>query len=78
MRPAIIVNAKVFLVPGSDGTCRAVRQAMALGIPYLRVVPSADMAAMTPPSPLSMANASALSNHDAANLYEASSCMAQL
>ncbi|MCX5895758.1 MAG: glycosyltransferase family 4 protein [Proteobacteria bacterium] len=29
------LNFKVFLVPGSDGSCRAVREAMALGIPVI-------------------------------------------
>jgi glycosyltransferase involved in cell wall biosynthesis len=29
------LNFKVFLVPGSDGACRAVREAMALGIPVI-------------------------------------------
>ena len=29
------LDAKVFLVPGSDGTCRAVREAMAMGKPVL-------------------------------------------
>lgn len=29
------LDAKVFLVPGSDGTCRAVREAMASGIPVV-------------------------------------------
>jgi len=28
-------DAKVFLVPGSDGTCRAVREALALGVPVI-------------------------------------------
>lgn len=28
-------DAKVFLVPGSDGTCRAVREALALGVPVV-------------------------------------------
>lgn len=28
-------DAKVFMVPGSDGTCRAVREALALGIPVI-------------------------------------------
>jgi glycosyltransferase involved in cell wall biosynthesis len=28
-------DLKVFLVPGSDGTCRAVREAMAMGIPVV-------------------------------------------
>lgn len=29
------LNFKIFLVPGSDGACRAVREAMALGIPVI-------------------------------------------
>jgi glycosyltransferase involved in cell wall biosynthesis len=29
------LNFKVFLVPGSDGSCRAVREAMAMGIPII-------------------------------------------
>ena len=29
------LDVKVFLVPGSDGTCRAVREAMAAGIPVV-------------------------------------------
>jgi glycosyltransferase involved in cell wall biosynthesis len=29
------MNAKIFLVPGSDGSCRAVREAMALGVPIV-------------------------------------------
>jgi len=29
------LDVKVFLVPGSDGTCRAVRQAMAVGMPII-------------------------------------------
>jgi glycosyltransferase involved in cell wall biosynthesis len=29
------LNFKVFLVPGSDGACRAVREAMAMGIPVI-------------------------------------------
>jgi len=29
------LNFKVFLMPGSDGSCRAVREAMALGIPVI-------------------------------------------
>ena len=29
------LDAKVFLVPGSDGTCRAVREALAMGLPVL-------------------------------------------
>ena len=29
------MDAKVFLVPGSDGTCRAVREALAMGVPGL-------------------------------------------
>ncbi|MCA8943281.1 MAG: glycosyltransferase, partial [Planctomycetes bacterium] len=29
------LDAFLFLVPGSDGTCRAVREAMALGLPVL-------------------------------------------
>jgi len=29
------LNFKIFLVPGSDGSCRAVREAMALGIPVI-------------------------------------------
>ncbi len=29
------LNFKVFLVPGSDGSCRAVREAMAMGIPLI-------------------------------------------
>jgi len=29
------LNFKVFLVPGSDGACRAVREAMAMGIPII-------------------------------------------
>ncbi len=29
------LNFKVFLVPGSDGSCRAVREAMAMGIPVI-------------------------------------------
>lgn len=29
------MDAKVFLVPGSDGTCRAVREALACGIPLI-------------------------------------------
>lgn len=28
-------DAKVFLVPGSDGTCRAVREALAMGLPVI-------------------------------------------
>jgi glycosyltransferase involved in cell wall biosynthesis len=28
-------DAKVFMVPGSDGTCRAVREALALGVPVV-------------------------------------------
>ena len=28
-------DAKVFLVPGSDGTCRAVREALAMGVPVI-------------------------------------------
>ncbi|RMG18378.1 MAG: glycosyltransferase family 1 protein [Planctomycetota bacterium] len=28
-------DAKVFLVPGSDGTCRAVREALAMGVPVV-------------------------------------------
>jgi glycosyltransferase involved in cell wall biosynthesis len=28
-------DVKVFLVPGSDGTCRAVREALALGVPVV-------------------------------------------
>lgn len=28
-------DAKVFLVPGSDGTCRAVREALSLGVPVI-------------------------------------------
>ena len=29
------MGAKIFLVPGSDGSCRAVREAMALGVPIV-------------------------------------------
>ncbi len=29
------MDAKIFLVPGSDGSCRAVREAMALGVPIV-------------------------------------------
>jgi len=29
------MDAKVFLVPGSDGSCRALREAMALGVPVI-------------------------------------------
>ncbi|HUU68767.1 MAG TPA: glycosyltransferase family 4 protein [Planctomycetota bacterium] len=29
------LDAKVFLVPGSDGSCRAVREAMAMGLPVI-------------------------------------------
>ena len=29
------LDAKVFLVPGSDGSCRAVREAMAMGVPAI-------------------------------------------
>jgi len=29
------VDFKIFLVPGSDGTCRAMREAMALGVPVI-------------------------------------------
>lgn len=29
------MDAKVFLVPGSDGTCRAVREALAMGVPVI-------------------------------------------
>ncbi len=29
------MDVKVFLVPGSDGTCRAVREALASGIPVI-------------------------------------------
>jgi len=29
------LDAKVFLVPGSDGSCRAVREAMAMGVPVI-------------------------------------------
>lgn len=29
------MNAKIYLVPGSDGSCRAVREAMALGVPIV-------------------------------------------
>lgn len=29
------MDAKVFLVPGSDGTCRAVREALAMGVPVV-------------------------------------------
>jgi glycosyltransferase involved in cell wall biosynthesis len=29
------LSAKVFLWPGSDGTCRAVREAMAMGVPVI-------------------------------------------
>lgn len=29
------LNLKIFLVPGSDGSCRAVREAMAMGIPVI-------------------------------------------
>lgn len=29
------MDAKVFLVPGSDGTCRAVREALAMGLPVI-------------------------------------------
>lgn len=29
------LDVKVFLVPGSDGTCRAVREALAMGVPVL-------------------------------------------
>jgi glycogen(starch) synthase len=28
-------DAKVFLVPGSDGSCRAVREALAMGVPVI-------------------------------------------
>jgi glycosyltransferase involved in cell wall biosynthesis len=29
------MDTKIFLVPGSDGSCRAVREAMALGVPVV-------------------------------------------
>jgi glycosyltransferase involved in cell wall biosynthesis len=29
------MSAKLFMVPGSDGTCRAVREAMAMGKPVI-------------------------------------------
>jgi glycosyltransferase involved in cell wall biosynthesis len=29
------MNAKVFLVPGSDGSCRAVREVLAVGVPVV-------------------------------------------
>src|SRR5439155_1303331 len=29
------MDAKVFLVPGSDGSCRAVREALAMGVPVI-------------------------------------------
>lgn len=34
-RALATLDVKVFLVPGSDGTCRAVRQAMAAGVPVI-------------------------------------------
>jgi glycosyltransferase involved in cell wall biosynthesis len=30
-----LLSAKVFLWPGSDGSCRAVREAMAMGVPVI-------------------------------------------
>lgn len=35
VRTLAAFDAKVFLVPGSDGTCRAVREALAMGVPVI-------------------------------------------
>jgi len=35
VRTLATMDAKVFLVPGTDGSCRAVREAMAMGLPVI-------------------------------------------
>ncbi|MBM4043332.1 MAG: glycosyltransferase family 4 protein, partial [Planctomycetes bacterium] len=35
VRTLATLDAKVFLVPGTDGSCRAVREAMAMGLPVI-------------------------------------------